>query len=52
MDHLEGDGTIKELIAELVVIYEQEGRFLQEDAWTWAWALPTADRSSGNRPRR
>lgn len=28
--HLEDDETIPEFIAELVSIYEQEGRFLQE----------------------
>lgn len=28
--HLEDDETIEELIAELVTIYEQEGRFLAE----------------------
>ena len=28
--HLEEDETLEEFIAELVAIYEQEGRFLQE----------------------
>ena len=30
--HLEDDETIEEFIEELVSIYEQEGRFLQEGA--------------------
>ncbi|WP_254763710.1 DUF7557 family protein [Natrinema marinum] len=30
--HLEDDETIEEFVAELVAIYEQEGRFLQEGA--------------------
>lgn len=30
--HLEDDETLEEFIAELVAIYEQEGRFLQEGA--------------------
>ncbi len=30
--HLEEDETIEEFIEELVAIYEQEGRFLQEGA--------------------
>lgn len=30
--HLEDDETIEEFIEELVAIYEQEGRFLQEGA--------------------
>lgn len=30
--HLEDDETIPEFIQELVSIYEQEGRFLQEGA--------------------
>jgi len=30
--HLEDDETIPEFIEELVSIYEQEGRFLQEGA--------------------
>lgn len=30
--HLEDGETIEEYIAELVAIYEQEGRFLQEGA--------------------
>jgi hypothetical protein len=30
--HLEDDETIPEFIEELVAIYEQEGRFLQEGA--------------------
>lgn len=28
--HLEADESLEEFIAELVAIYEQEGRFLQE----------------------
>jgi len=31
-DHMEEDETMEEFIAELVAIYEQEGRFLQEGA--------------------
>lgn len=30
--HLEDDETIEEFLQELVSIYEQEGRFLQEGA--------------------
>ncbi|MFD1562288.1 hypothetical protein ACFR99_01715 [Haloarchaeobius amylolyticus] len=30
--YLEEDETLEEFIAELVTIYEQEGRFLQEGA--------------------
>jgi outer membrane protein assembly factor BamA len=30
--HLEDDETLEEFIEELVTIYEQEGRFLQEGA--------------------
>ncbi|AGB15518.1 hypothetical protein Halru_0894 [Halovivax ruber XH-70] len=30
--HLEEDETIEEFLTELVAIYEQEGRFLQEGA--------------------
>lgn len=30
--HLEDDETVEEFIEELVAIYEQEGRFLQEGA--------------------
>ncbi|UHQ96084.1 DUF7557 family protein [Natrinema halophilum] len=30
--HLEDDETIEEFVEELVTIYEQEGRFLQEGA--------------------
>lgn len=30
--YLEDDETLEEFIAELVTIYEQEGRFLQEGA--------------------
>lgn len=30
--HLEDDETIEEFLRELVSIYEQEGRFLQEGA--------------------
>lgn len=30
--HLEDDETIPEFVEELVAIYEQEGRFLQEGA--------------------
>ncbi|MFA9417454.1 hypothetical protein [Natrinema sp. HArc-T2] len=30
--HLEDDETLEEFIEELVSIYEQEGRFLQEGA--------------------
>ncbi|WP_254526099.1 DUF7557 family protein [Natrinema caseinilyticum] len=30
--HLEEDETVEEFIEELVSIYEQEGRFLQEGA--------------------
>lgn len=30
--HLEDDETLEEFIEELVAIYEQEGRFLQEGA--------------------
>jgi hypothetical protein len=30
--HLEDDETIAEFVEELVAIYEQEGRFLQEGA--------------------
>jgi predicted CopG family antitoxin len=30
--HLEEDETVSEFVEELVAIYEQEGRFLQEGA--------------------
>ena len=30
--HLEDDETVSEFVEELVAIYEQEGRFLQEGA--------------------